>query len=72
MGVEENVQHFLLECPSLRVQRNRLKASLRRHGLVRLTSDILLGYSNEDIDIKNVITKEMGKFLRTSGRLDTL
>lgn len=71
MGVEENVQHFLLECPSLRVQRNRLKASLRRHGLVRLTSDILLGYSNEDIDIKK-ITKEMGKFLRTSGRLDTL
>lgn len=39
---------------------------------MRLTSDVLLGYSNEDENIKRQITKEMGKSLRASNRLDTL
>ena len=39
---------------------------------MRLTSDVLLGYSNEDVNIKKQITKEMGTFLKASNRLDTL
>ena len=72
LNVDETVQHFLLECPSVNTQRNILKAALSRHGIVRITSEILLGHSNEELEVKKIITKEVGKFLKDSGRLSTL
>ena len=72
LNTDETVQHLLLECPSLENQRRILRLNLRRYGIVRLTTDVLLGYSNETLDTKIGITKAMGIFLRMSGRLGDL
>ena len=64
--------HFLIECTSLANQRNKLKRELSKLGIVRLTTDLLLGNSNETDDVKRKITKEFGKFLRNSERLDNI
>ena len=72
LNVEESVPHFLIECPSMNLPRNILKASLERYGIVRINSDLLLGYSNEDLEVKKLITQAMGRFLKMSGRLGTL
>ena len=72
LNVEESVPHFLIECPSMNLPRNILKASLERYGIVRINSDLLLGYSNEDLEVKKLITQAMGRFLKMSGRLSTL
>ena len=72
MNTEETVTHFLIECPSLEVQRNIFRRSLNKLGIVRLTSDALLGGSNEEEHIKVKITVELGKFLMGSKRLDDI
>ena len=64
--------HFLIECPSLEVHRGVLKRKLNSYGIVRLTSDVLLGGSNEDEQVKVKITEELGKFLISSGRLEDI
>ena len=72
LNVDETVQHFLLECPSNANYREILKAALSRYGIVRATSEMLLGYSNEEMEVKKVITRVMGKFPKSPGRVDTL
>ena len=61
MNTDESITHFLIECPSLEIYRNILKRRLRNFGIVRITTDLLLGGSNEDEHIKLKITEE---FLR--------
>ena len=72
LNTEETVTHFLIECPSLNAQRNSLKRNLRNYGIVQITSDLLLGASNEDEHIKVKITNELGKFLVNSKRLEDI
>ena len=72
LNVDETVQHFLLECPGNTNYRRILKSALSRYGIIRVTSEMLLGYSNEEMEVKKVITRVMGKFLKSSGRVDTL
>ena len=72
LNVEETVTHFLIECPGYINQRNELKRKLFTLGIVRITSDILLGASNEEDNIKEKITEELGKFLIKTKKLDDI
>ena len=72
LNTEETVTHFLIECTSLAEQRNKLKRELNKIGIVRLTTDLLLGNSNETDEVKKKITQEFGKFLQNSERLDDI
>ena len=72
LNVEETVTHFLIECPGYINQRNELKRKLFTLGIVRITSDILLGASNEEDNIKGKITEELGKFLIKTKKLDDI
>ena len=54
LNVDERVQNFLLECPSNASYRGNLKSALSRYGIVRATSEMLLGYSNKKIEVKKV------------------
>ena len=71
-GSDETVAHFLLECPSLFQQRVILQRSLAALGIVQLTTDVLLGGSNEDVTTKKEITLEVGRYLLNSGRLNDI
>ena len=72
LDVDETVTHFLIECSSLVVQRNILKRRLSNYGIVRLTSDMLLGSSNENESIKFKITEELARFLINTKRLEDI
>ena len=63
---------LLLEYPSIANYRRMLKSALSRYGIVRTTSEMLLEYSNEEMEVKKVITMVIGKVLKSSGRVDTL
>ena len=75
LNVEESISHFILQCPSLVVQRNKLRRNLSRLGIIILTTDVILGesiQSNEDDDTKKKITEEFGKFLKETNRLEDI
>ena len=72
MNTDESITHFLIECPSLEIPRSILKRRLRDLGVVRLTTDLLLGGSNEDEHTKLKITEELGKFLLNSKRVNDI
>ena len=63
---------FLIECPSLEIYRNILRNKLRSYGIMRLTTDLLLGASNEEEHIKLKITEELGRFLIHTHRIDDI
>ena len=65
----ESVSHFLLRCPAYQQQRDTLKNNLERYGINELTKKLLLGGSTYEIKVKNLITKELISFLKTSGRI---
>ena len=71
-NTEKTVTNFLIECTSLTDQRNKLKGESSKLGIVRLTTDLLLGKSNETDDVKRKITQEFGKFLQNSERLNDI
>ena len=72
VDTEETVTHFLIECDSLSEQRRELRRRLWQYGIVSCTTDLLLGNSNEEIDVKRKITHELGRFLLKSKRLDDI
>ena len=65
----EDVNHFLIQCPAYRNERDILKNNLRTIGIYNIDTNILLGSSNYEIDIKKIITKELAKFLKATKRL---
>ena len=69
MNVEESVTHFLIECPSLRRHRIKLQRNLEIYGLHRISTDLLLGASNEEEAIKEKINDELANFIYASGRI---
>ena len=72
LNTEETVTHFLIECPSLTIHRNVLRRNLHSYGILRITTDLLLGASNEDEHTKLKITEELGRFLIHSNRVEDI
>ena len=68
----EDVNHYLLTCPYYQAARNTMFHNLRIIGINNITSDILLGASEEEPHLKKEITSELTKFLITSRRLEIL
>ena len=69
LQVSESVDHYLLYCPAYAEQRNRLRNSLREMGINDLNKAELLGSSNNKVHIKNRITRQLGIFIRNTGRM---
>ena len=72
MNTEETITHFLIQCPSLSQQRSKLIRNLNIYGIVQITTDILLGGSNDEESVKEKINEELARFLKNSGRLEDI
>ena len=66
----EDIDHYLLHCPSYVQQRSQMTQNLRKIGVHIVTSNILLGSSNHDIDVKKKITGILEKYIVQSKRFD--
>ncbi|CAL4058717.1 unnamed protein product, partial [Meganyctiphanes norvegica] len=71
-GDIEDVSHYLLYCQKYTAQRYRLFTFMRNIGFPRVTINILLGAAETDSDTKCKITSELGSYILSTNRFDTL
>ena len=71
-GKIEDVRHYLTSCQKYNTQREKLYTFMRNNDFRHITVKDLLGSSTRDIDLKKRITLELGIFISSSKRLDTL
>ena len=64
----ESVSHYLIRCPAYYQQRKTLKESLEKLGIKELTTNVLLGSSDKDINIKKQITKILAIYITKTER----
>ena len=68
----ETVEHFLLKCRRYSYQRTRLETALNRLKITNPRISTLLGGGEHSPEEKVQITKAVGKFLKETGRLESL
>ena len=71
-GVDEDVEHFLLDCRKYAKIRRKMVEKLRKKGVTTINLKTLLGGSDKEEDIQREITNILYKFLVESGKLDSL
>jgi hypothetical protein len=71
-SVEENIEHYLLECSQYTIARQQLKRTLLSIGIQTLTIRILLGGGDYPKWRQHHIMKAVGTYLTSTKRLETL
>ena len=71
-NIEENAQHYLMECQAYSDQRRNLKEALARINIQQPTMKTLLGGIEGQIQKKKEVTKLVAKFIWETNKIGEL
>ena len=70
--MQETIEHFIMYCPFYRAKRVNMFHNLKVNGILNITFHQLIGGGDQPRKKKEIINREITRFLMATGRIPNL